>query len=267
LGFSPNGKENELKTLIEEHIDGIVRDAHTITKYRPVLVGFADALDPDFLKLKTLIDPSHRLPGDILLEAKTVVSFFIPFAKEIVIANRRHPFAAEEWAIAYSETNKLIDEICSSLATRLRRDGVKANWELPTYNFDKERMVSYWSHKSAAKIAGLGSFGLNQMLITDSGCAGRFGSIVIDASIPPTPKSKIERCSYLVDQSCVACVERCPNHALTIRGLDKHRCYQRCLEADKTYSYLAESIGLLGPFDVCGKCSIGPCSFKAPVKA
>ena len=267
MRFSLKRNENELKSLIDEHISGMVRDARTITKYRPILVGFADALDPDFLKLKKFINSFHRLPTDILPRARTVISFFIPFTEEVVVANERCPFVAEEWAIAYSETNHLIEKICSSLAIRLGKEGVKANWELPTYNFDKERMVSYWSHKSVAKVAGLGSFGLNQMLITDSGCAGRLGSIVIDASITPTPKSKIERCLYLVDKSCVACVERCPNRALTITGLDKHRCYQRCLEADKAYSYLAESRGFVGPFDVCGKCSVGPCSVKTPVKA
>jgi len=245
----------------------MVRDARTLTKYRRALIGFADALDPDFLRLRTFINQFHRLPTDILPGARTVVSFFIPFTREIVVANERHPFVAEEWATAYSETNQLIEQICSSLAIKLGKEGVKANWELPTHNFDKESMTSYWSHKSVAKIAGLGSFGLNQMLITDSGCAGRFGSIITDASVTPTPKSKIESCLHLVDKSCVACVERCPNHALTITGLDKHKCYQRCLEADKAYSYLAESRGLPRPFDACGKCSIGPCSLKNPVKA
>ena len=267
MPLSSSINENELRSLINEHIDGTVRDARTLTKYRRVLIGFADALDPDFLRLRAFINQSHRLPTDILPEARTVVSFFVPFSKEVVVANGRHPFVAEEWAIAYSETNRLIEEICSSLAIRLEREGVKANWELPTHNFDKESMTSYWSHKSVAKIAGLGSFGLNQMLITDSGCAGRFGSIITDASVTPTPKSKIESCLHLVDKSCVACVERCPNHALTITGLDKHKCYQRCLEADKAYSYLAESRGLPRPFDACGKCSIGPCSLKNPVKA
>ena len=256
-----------MRSLIKKHIEGMVRGARTLTKYRRASIGFADAFDSDFLRLRTFANPSHRLPTDILRGARTVVSFFIPFATEIVVANGGHPFVAEEWAIAYSETNQLIEEICSSLAIKLGREGVKANWELPTHNFDQESMVSYWSHKSVAKIAGLGSFGLNQMLITDSGCAGRLGSIVIDALITPTPKSKTESCLYLVDKSCVSCVERCPNHALTITGLDKHKCYQRCLEADKAYAYLAESRGLYGPFDVCGKCSIGPCSLKNPVKA
>jgi len=267
LRHSSRRNENKLRSLIKEHIDGMVRDARTLTKYRRALIGFADAFDPDFLRLRAFTNQFHRLPTDILPGARAVVSFFIPFAREIVVANGRHPFVAEEWAIAYSETNQLIEEICSSLAIKLGKEGVKANWELPTHNFDKESMTSYWSHKSVAKIAGLGSFGLNQMLITDSGCAGRFGGIVIDALIAPTPKSKIERCLYLVDKSCVLCVERCPNHALTITGLDKHKCYQRCLEADKAYSYLTESRGLSGPFDVCGKCSIGPCSLKNPVKA
>ena len=267
MPFPQTRNKDELRHLIENHIDGMVRDAHTLTKYRRVLVGFADAEDRDFLRLKTLINPSHRLPTDILPRARTVVSFFIPFGKEVVVANGRHSFVAEQWAIAYSETNQLIEQICSSLVIKLGKESVKANWELPTHNFDKESMTSYWSHKSVAKIAGLGSFGLNQMLITDSGCAGRFGSIVIDALITPTPKSKTESCLYLVDKSCISCVERCPNRALTVTGLDKHKCYQCCLESDKVYSYLAESRGLPGPFDVCGKCSIGPCSFKNPVKA
>jgi len=267
LRFTSTRNENELKSLIENHIDGMVQDAHTLTKYRRALIGFADALDQDFLRLRVLINPLHRFPTDILPRARTIVSFFIPFARETVVANGRYPFVAEEWAIAYSETNRLIEEICSSLAIRLGREDVKAKWEPPTYNFDKEQMVSYWSHKSVAKMAGLGSFGLNWMLITDSGCAGRFGSIVIDAVITPTPKSEIERCLYLVDKSCVACVERCPNQALTIAGLDKHKCYQRCLEADKAYSYLAQTRGLPGPFDMCGKCSVGPCALENPVKA
>ena len=267
MPFPKTRNKNELRHLIENHIDGMVRDAHTLTKYRRVLIGFADAEDRDFLRLKTLINPSHRLPTEILPRARTVVSFFIPFGKEVVVANGRHSFVAEQWAIAYSETNRLIDQICSSLAARLEREEVRAKWEPPTYNFDKKSMTSYWSHKSVARIAGIGSFGLNKMLITDAGCAGRFGSIIIDASTTPTPKSKIERCLYLADKSCVACVERCPNHALTIAGLDKHKCYQRCLEADKAYSYLAQTRGLLGPFDVCGKCSVGPCALENPVKA
>ena len=267
MRISSRRNENEFEPLIKEHIDGMVRDARTLTRYRRALIGFADASDPVFLRLRTFTNPFHRLPTDILPGARTVVSFFIPFATEIVVANGRQPFVAEEWAIAYSETNQLIEEICSSLAKKLGRGGVKANWEIPTHNFDKESMTSYWSHKSVAKIAGLGNFGLNQMLITDSGCAGRFGSIVIDALITPTPKSKTESCLYLVDKSCISCVERCPNRALTVTGLDKHKCYQCCLESDKVYSYLAESRGLPGPFDVCGKCSIGPCSFKNPVKA
>ena len=262
-----NGNENELKNLIEGRINEMVRDAHTVTEYRPPLTGFADALDPDFLKLRMLVNQSHKLPMDILPEARTVVSFFIPFTRKVVAANERHQSVAEEWAIAYSETNRLIEEICSSLAIILGKEDVKAKWEPPTYNFDKESMTSYWSHKSVAKIAGLGSFGLNQMLITDSGCAGRLGSIIIDAAITPPPKSDIQRCLHLIDKSCVACVERCPNNALTVAGLDKHRCYQRCLEADRAYSHLAESRGLRGPFDVCGKCSLGPCSLEAPVKA
>ncbi len=44
--------------------------------------------------------------------------------------------------------------------------------------FIVKTMACAWSHKSAAAIAGLGSFGLHRMLITDAGCAGRCGSLL-----------------------------------------------------------------------------------------
>jgi hypothetical protein len=56
-----------------------------------------------------------------------------------------------------------------------------------THNFNEEDLTAGWSHKSVAFVAGLGTFGVNRMLITPAGCAGRFGSMVISAEIPPTP--------------------------------------------------------------------------------
>jgi hypothetical protein len=36
----------------------------------------------------------------------------------------------------------------------------------PTHNFDEKKLISDWSHKHIGFIAGLGKFGLHQMLIT-----------------------------------------------------------------------------------------------------
>jgi epoxyqueuosine reductase len=112
-----------------------------------------------------------------------------------------------------------------------------------------------------AAIAGLGSFGLHHMLITDAGCAGRFGSLVVDAVLEPTsgPETPThERCRYFHDGSCRVCVERCPVGALTEDGLDKQRCYVWLLQ-------VADHFHELGLADACGKCATGPCGLKSTV--
>jgi epoxyqueuosine reductase QueG len=120
------------------------------------------------------------------------------------------------------------------------------------------KLVGRWSHKSAAVIAGLGSYGLHHMVITDAGCAGRLGSLVTDAHLPSTSSGHRERCLYFYDGSCRACASRCPVDALSeTNGIDGQRCWARCLEVGQSFKHLGRS-------EVCGKCVIGPCSFRSP---
>jgi len=253
---------SDLETFVTTFVRQEVAQAGTETRYRQPLVGFADATDPRFLQLREVAEPTHLLPGDLLPAARSVISFFLPFAEEIVKANRAEPRrVAREWALAYVETNALINRIAERLITALSERGVKAAAEPATHNWDPVTLISRWSHKSVAAIAGLGSFGLHHMLITDAGCAGRFGSLVVDAVLEPTSvsgPSAPERCRYFYDGSCKVCMERCPVGALTEAGLDKHRCYGRLLE-------VADRFRELGLADVCGKCAAGPCAFKSTV--
>jgi epoxyqueuosine reductase QueG len=252
---------------MEQFIESFVRDevsrAKTQTRYREPLIGFADADDPRFPQLRAIAEPTHLLPRDLLPGARSVVSFFLPFTREIVRVNREDPRdVAYEWALAYLETNELIDHISRRLTAALNKRGVKAATEPATHSYDPDLLIAGWSHKSVAAIAGLGSFGLHHMLITDAGCAGRLGSLVVDAALEPTSSptdSHRERCLYFHDQSCTVCVERCPVAALTETGLDKHRCHERLL---LTAAYHFRELGLA---DVCGKCATGPCALQSAV--
>jgi len=235
-----------------------VESAETRTFYRPPLVAFASAADPGFARLREVAAPQHLLPEHLLPGARSVVSFFLPFAEEVVEANRQASYVAREWAVAYIETNQLIARICQHLTDILAEGGARVAAEPATHNFDPVSLVSRWSHKSVAAVAGLGSFGLHHMLITDAGCAGRFGSLVTDAELEPTPVAEKQRCLYYHDGSCQQCVESCPVGALTRKGLDKGLCYRRCLEVD---AYFAD----LGLTDVCGKCALGPCALGSAV--
>jgi epoxyqueuosine reductase len=249
----------ELESFVANLVLQQVAQARTETRYRPPLVGFADAADPRFRELRQLAEPTHLLPADLLPGARSVVAFFLPFAPEVVAANRAHRREiARAWALAYVETNTLIQQIGDCLVGALAQRGIRAAAEPPTHNFDPITLISRWSHKSVAAIAGLGSFGLHHMLITPAGCAGRFGSLVVDAALEPTspPLGPLpHRCKYLVDGSCTVCVDRCPVGALTEDGLDKQLCNRWLLCA-------AGRFKAIGMADVCGKCATGPCALE-----
>lgn len=244
-----------LKEYIEESIREIVAESSNVTKYRTPIVAFADADDERFKSLSQVAHRGHFSPNDLLQSAKTVVAFFIPFTKELIKLNKDHSYISREWAMAYVETNKLIGEVCSTLKERLGKLGVECATVPATHNFDEETLMSYWSHRHAAYIAGLGTFGINNMLISEAGCGGRYGSFVISERIEPTEPPKEEYCLYKKNGSCGICVRMCPSGALTYEGFDRHKCYKYLLEVADTY----KDVGLC---DVCGKCDNAPCAVK-----
>ncbi|MDA8235224.1 MAG: epoxyqueuosine reductase [Clostridia bacterium] len=238
----------DLIHLIHETISETINQAKVKTKYHQPLVGFAAADDSLFDQIHS----EHILPTDLLPNAKTIVVYFLPFQGELAETNRQDPYVARQWADAYIETNGLLSTIACNLQAALSTHGVMAAFEQPTHNFDTVKLRSRWSHKSAAYIAGLGTFGLHSLLITPAGCAGRFGSLVLDREIPPTPRPQEEFCLYRAKGACLYCVRHCPSGALTEEGLNKQKCYAYVQEVDLHFSDL-------GSCQVCGKCATGPC--------
>ncbi|MGQ9583893.1 MAG: epoxyqueuosine reductase [Anaerolineae bacterium] len=247
-----------VRTFIEGYITRQVAAAPTATRYRPPLVGFAAADDPAWARLRQVAHPTHFLPTDLLPGARTVAAFFVPFAEEIVEANRRSETVSREWALAYVETNSLIHRIVEGLVAALGERGVRAVGRPPTGDYDADTLMSRWSNKSAAAIAGLGSFGLHRMLITDLGCAGRCGSWVMDAEVELTSGPQPERCLYFSDGSCTVCVGACPAGALREAApgepnLDRQRCHEYIRQTNQRFADLPSSAS-------CGKCALGPCA-------
>jgi epoxyqueuosine reductase QueG len=239
-------------------VDTIVRDAAgagMATGYREPLVGFASAADPRFDELRRIL-PTHLSPEQMLPGARSVIAFFLPFASWVVETNSMHrDRVAHEWSTAYVETNALIARICAHLSAELEQHGVRSAAAAATHNYDPVTLTCPWSHKSVAVIAGLGSFGLHRMVITDAGCAGRFGSLVVDADLRAAPVEFRERCLYFHSGGCAECASRCPVEALSEDGsLDKQRCHRRLLN-------IAAEQGA----KACGKCALGPCALRPAV--
>lgn len=226
--------------------------------FRTPLVGFSSADDPLYDRIVEIVGPHHLRPKDFLANAKTVISFFIPFREAAVTNNRGGGLVADLWGQSYLEANKLINSISAELCDLLKAKGFDAASVAATHTYDRKTLKAGWSHRSAAFVAGLGRFGLNRMLITRLGCAGRFGTVFTSAEIPASERIEDEPCLYYQSGGCRACLKICPVQAVTENGFDRFKCHEQLL-ANK--DYLSEK-GM--PADVCGKCVVaGPCAFKA----
>ena len=254
----------KMKQKVALLIKAFVRDYRSVRypriRWEEPLVAFARAQDPLFRQLKELVSPTHALPTDFLPDAQTVITFFLPFQEAVNLENLEGKASAASWAVAYLETNRLIMDLSSYLAKKLQETNYQAAQLPPTHNFDQNKLVSDWSHKHVAYIAGLGKFGLHQMLITEKGCSGRLGSIITNLEIEPSPRPEGEFCLYKQNRSCAQCVRQCVSGALQLDSYNRHSCYERLLQNAAQYASL-------GFADVCGKCASNvPCAFTNPCR-
>jgi epoxyqueuosine reductase QueG len=254
-----------LVELIHKSILSFETERGVANFWKPPLVGVLSAEDPMISELKYAVSPDHLLPKELLPDAKSIIVFFIPFENRIAESNLNGEYASEEWAQAYVFTNELIAFINDDIEKHLNCHGFKTAKIMATHNFDEKTLMSRWSHRHIARIAGLGSFGLNNMLITSAGCCGRLGSIVTNVeyrefvAIGKNIFPALEKCLHKINGSCGICLKKCQPGAIgTGRFFNRQECYKACLKNAEIH----KSIGLA---DVCGKCLVGlPCSNMDP---
>jgi len=262
--------KEKITNMIQKYVITYEKNSGISTSWGTPLVGFADAFHPDIQNLKTIISENHRLPSEILPSASIVIAYFVPFSKKLADTNRpQGEIASPEWALAYEETNAMFRKLNEYLVSELSAMGYEAAIAKDASTFDQNSLISNWSHRHFAKSAGLGTFGINNMLITKSGCCGRYHSIVTNLDVEPDHPSEEEFCIYKKDGKCGACVSRCPSGALTLEGYDRQKCYVILRKNAEIYTDFGSSYSdesgtqpNSAGSEVCGKCVAGvPCSF------
>ena len=148
--------------------------------YREPVIGFASASDPLYDQLDDLIGNPQIHPRDMLNGAQTVLVLFLPYSEVIYKDIKGECKTSSVWSDAYMHTNELLDHIMRQVQNLLELKGYHSVTEPPTENFDHVSKTARWGHKSNAVIAGIGTFGLNHLLITKRGCLGRMNSLVTD---------------------------------------------------------------------------------------
>ena len=205
------------------------------------LVGFASAADPLFTEYKKVIGPFHRTPMEWMATEPdaqdmlrgTVICWILPITRKTRESNRKEEaWPSREWAHTRNYGEKFNNLVRQHVVAFLSGRGHRAlapqlspAWR--RVDDTPKGIASTWSERHAAYAAGLGTFSLNDGLITERGIAHRCGSVVTDLVLPPTKRSGTDprgNCLHYRDGSCGMCIDRCPAKALSREGHDKPKC-------------------------------------------
>jgi epoxyqueuosine reductase len=261
------------------------------------LLGFAPGDDPLFEDLKRHVGPEHWTPAEAFAAATlngiqvagrdgaaavrdgaqpvaptdlTVISWGIFQTEATKAANRRQTrMPSEPWARARiygQEGNVWLHRVMLDV---LLKEGYRAVAPslLPAWaeaGTHTNLWRSTWSERHVAYVSGLGTFGLAGGLITRKGQAARFGSVVVEAVIPVTPRpydGPFAYCLHFTGGDCAECAERCPAGSVSIEGRDKEACAYHL--KPRSEEYVRRTFGFDGYG--CGLCQTGvPCESGIP---
>ena len=238
--------ELEIQRIIEEKFLELNRP----DLIRTPLVAFASAQDPRYEELKAIIGPWHNLPTDFLPEAQSVISYFIPFTKEVALGPKNEPDGCLVWSEAYITINQHFHVVNQAVQDYLESQGYKAAQIKPPKAYDPETFHAIWSHRSTAVIAGLATLGANNLAITEKGSGGRFCSLITSAKLEPNREPPQKVCPYPVNGKCGLCIKACPAGALNGGPTNKAACQE---ELNKNPDRLKKKNAKFMA-DICGKC-------------
>jgi len=256
---------DQLREFAKQYVNGKPDRLGTNGWWQTPLLTAAP-IDARFDQLPQIAADDHLLPLDLLPSAKSVIVFYIPFKKELVITNKRGEHPCREWGLAYVQTNDLIGRLSQALGDYLDDHGYKSGLTPATHNFDDDKLMARWSHKHLAHLVNLGRFGINHLLITPLGCTGRLGSFVSEVELGDHPLIDTdEACLLKAGKECGKCIKACPVDALGEDDFDRRSCWDRLNDNRRTLDYFSD---LPESTHVCGKCAaLVPCSFTNPVTA
>jgi epoxyqueuosine reductase len=190
------------------------------------LVGFTSAQNWDMPQFEPWVPREFR-PRAIWPEVKTVIVIGIPVSLPVIET------APSIWYHElYRTVNSLLDTGAFRIATSLNSQGF-SSVSLPRDGYGsisvlKEKPVAFFSHRHAAYLAGLGTFGINNTLLTPQfGPRVRFTSIFTTAEIGSDPVIEDNLCI-----KCMRCVDICPVKAIPGQEypdgiINKHACATR----------------------------------------
>ncbi len=262
--FVENSEDNYIAKQI-----AINEDVVGMKIFEEPIFAFGSPDDQYFtlFKEQSAIGNHFMHPKEWLPQAKTVISFFLPFSQAVKKGNNQDmSWPSEEWLHGRIEGQTFLNKLCMHLQSELINAGYPSLipsleerfWSKAGFNSNSPHpevsFTSTWSERHAAFVCGLGTFGLSKGLITSKGIAGRFGSIITSLYLPPDKREYEEIYEYC--SMCGACIKKCPVNAISIEKGKNHIICSK---------FLNQTAEKYKPRYGCGKCQVGvPCESRIP---
>ena len=279
--------EQLIKNFINESESNKRKQLDHGTYWEEPLIGFASGIDPLFFEYKTVIGPFHLTPREVIsaalkergrsllfteIEQISVISWVLPASEDTRKSNRlENQFPSKLWAYTRDFGEACNSALKKHVVTFLEDLGhiAVAPTLSPTFQFIRDEKVGWaspWSERHVAYACGLGTFSLNDGLITPKGMAMRVGSVVTLLKLTPSEKKYRdyrENCLQFRNEKCGKCIKRCPAGAITERGHDKDKCHEYV--SSEVLKAKRSGYGLQNPPPSCGLCQTDvPCEFEIP---
>jgi len=244
------------------------------------LVAFASAADPLFAQLKAEIGEFYWTPDEAFALAHpqapaapselSVISWILPQTAATLQEQRlATELPSRRWSLVREFGEAFNCSLRTHLVHELAEDDIPAVAPERLPGFDYRRsprfgIASNWSERHTAYIAGHGTFGLSDGLITPLGKAMRCGSVVARLELPASSRpyhGLHDYCLWYAKGSCGVCMQRCPVNAISADGHDKDACKEYIRNV--TAPYARQHYGVSAT--PCGLCQAAiPCERQIP---
>ncbi|MCP4749784.1 MAG: epoxyqueuosine reductase [Proteobacteria bacterium] len=214
------------------------------------LLGVSRGDDPIIQKFKEVVGPEHLTPlemwtasglvGDMDLAPRLrILSIVFPYSKRIREEGKKAKrMPADAYTLGRNFANPFITDVQNRTVQFFRDRGFRAlaPWQSPVFQLHQrvesgKFTYANWSERHMAFAAGLGTFSLQEALITELGCNVRLSSVITTAPLEVTPRKNDDpyaNCLYYARGICRSCEKRCPAEGAITKegGHDKVNCWK-----------------------------------------
>lgn len=189
--------------------------------------------------------------GEFLAAFPRAVSVGIVLSDSIIDQLPRHKevAVARTYDSLYYTVNRSLDRIALRLSVALNERGFQTFLIPASDRVDDENLLGLFSHKMAARLAGLGWIGKSCLLVTlEVGPRVRWVTVLTDAPLEagsPIPN----QCG-----DCQRCVEACPSQAFTGRPFDPGEPREARFDVYRCENYRAHLRDEVTGVRTCGTC-------------